>query len=156
MSKKIITIMAAIALIGIGTFAYAHWNEGWGQHGWMYGGYGMPHEYYGDQRYDDLSDDQIKSLEKERDVFFEETEKIREDLYAKQLELQSELFKSDPDTARAAELQKEISELEAQLDQKRIDHMIKLRKLNPETGRGFASMGHMMNYGSNYPGACRQ
>ena len=116
----------------------------------------MPHEYYGDQRYDDLSDDQIKSLEKERTAFFEETEKIREDLHTQQLELQNELFKSDPNTAKAADLQKKISELQAQLDQKRLDHMIKLRKLNPEVGRGFASMGHKMNYGSQYPGACWQ
>ena len=56
----------------------------------------------------------------------------------------------------AISLQKEISELEAQLDQKRIDHMIKVRKIDPDTGRGFAAMGPMMGYGDQYPGSCWQ
>jgi len=53
-------------------------------------------------------------------------------------------------------LQKEISKLESELDQKRIDHMIKVRKIDPDAGRGFAAMGPMMGYGGQYPGACGQ
>jgi hypothetical protein len=167
MNRKLISILAIIALIGIGTFAYAHWNEGWGNHGWMHGGgygYGMPHGYYGNQGYGDLSEEQFKALEEERTAFFKETENIREELYAKQLALQSELSKSDPDTAKASQLQKDISGLESKLDQKRIDHMIKMKKMIPNGGRGFAMMGpmmggpmmggHMMGYGSQYPGDC--
>lgn len=83
-------------------------------------------------------------------------ETIRQDLYSKQRALKSELSKSDPDFGNAIVLQKEISDLEAQLDQKWIDHMIIMRKINPEIGQGFAAIGPMMGYGSPYPGACWQ
>jgi hypothetical protein len=105
----------------------------------------MHQGYYGDQGYGygsrgDLNEDQIKSLEKEQTAFMQSTQTIRQDLYSKQLTLQSELSKSDPDFGKATVLQKEISDLEAQLDQKRIDHMTKMRKINPEIGQGYAAM----------------
>ena len=150
MNKKLITVITAIALVGFGTFAFAHWNGGYGYGGWMHGGYGMSqgyygmHQgYYGDQGYGypgDLNDDQIKALEKEQDAYYKATETIRQDLYAKQLALESELAKSDPDTAKAAALQNDISKLEAQLDQMRIDHLIKVRKIDPDAGRGYAAL----------------
>jgi zinc resistance-associated protein len=159
MSKKLITFITAVALIGFGTLAFAHWNGGYGYQGWMHGGYGMHQGYYGDQGYGyqgNLNEDQIKALENEQDTFLKATETIRQDLYSKQLALESELAKNDPDTAKAAALQNEISKLEAQLDQMRIDHMIKVRKIDPDAGRGFAAMGPMMGYGGQYPGSCWQ
>ena len=101
-----------------------------------------------------MKDEDIKALEEERSAFFKETENIRRSLYSKELELRSELAKSDPDSIKANALQKEISELEAQLDQKRIDHMIKVRKISPDASRGFAAMGPIMGYGSQHPGSC--
>jgi hypothetical protein len=47
------------------------------------------------------------------------------------------LAKENPDTQKALELQKKISDLDARLDQKHIGYMIKMRKLNPDAGRGF-------------------
>jgi zinc resistance-associated protein len=84
------------------------------------------------------------------------TETIREDLCSKRLALESELAKNNPDTAKAAALQNEISKLEAQLDQMRIDPMIKVRKIDPDAGRGYAAMGPMMGCGGQYPGSCWQ
>ena len=162
MSKKLMTTITAIALVGIGTFAFAHRNDGYGYHGGMHGGYGMHQGYYGDQGSGygyrgELNEDQIKSLEKEQAAFMTATEKIRQNLYSSQLALQSELAKSDPDAVRANALQKEISGFEAQLDQQRIGHMIKMRKISPDAaGRGFAAMGPMMGYGSQYSGDCWQ
>jgi hypothetical protein len=48
-----------------------------------------------------------------------------------------------------AEIQKEISELESQLGQKRIEHRIKMQKENPEffSGRGYGSGGRGMGRG---------
>jgi len=37
-----------------------------------------------------------------------------------------------------------------------IDYMIKVRKIDPDAGRGFAAMGPMMGYGGQYPGSCGQ
>jgi zinc resistance-associated protein len=161
MSKKLITIIAAVALIGFGTLAFAHWNGGYGYQGWMHGGYGMHQGYYGNQGTGygyrgNLNEDQSKAFQKEQETFFKATETIRQNLYSKQLALQSELAKNDPDTAKAAALQNEISKLQAQLDQMRIDHMIKVRKIDPDAGRGYAAMGPMMGYGSQYPGDCWQ
>ncbi len=160
MSKKLITVITAIALIGFGTFAFAHWNGGYGhiRDGCtadtecirdIMGDRGPGYGYQGN-----LNEDQIKALENEQAAFLKATEAIRQDLYSKQLALESELAKSDPDTAKAAALQKDISKLEAQLDQMRIDHMIKARKIDPDAGRGFAAMGPMMGYGGQYPGSC--
>lgn len=159
MSKKFFTVLVIVGFIGIGTYAFAHWSDGYGYHGWMHDGPGMHHGYYGNQEYgyrSDLNDEQIKSLEKEQAAFWEQTEKLRRDLYAKELALSSELAKNDPDTATAAALQKEISALEAQLDQDRIDYMIKIRKIDPELGPGYAATGPMMGYGNQYPGYCWQ
>jgi hypothetical protein len=54
---------------------------------------------------------------------------MAQDVYAKRLELRGELAKKDPDAKKAAELQGEISKLQAEFDQKRIDHLIKVRKI---------------------------
>jgi hypothetical protein len=88
-------------------------------------------------------------LDKQRRAFFEETRNLREDLYQKELELRSELAKEDPDAQKATSLQAEISELSAQLDQKRIDHRIKMKKENPEffAGRGYGKGGGGMGRG---------
>ena len=106
-----------------------------------------------------LSDDEIKALQKERNAFFEATQDLRQEIYQKRLELRSELAKKDPDANKAAKLQKEISKIEADFDQKRLDHQMKMRKINPKAGRGFMGgrpMGPgMMGYGGygcpNYP-----
>ena len=85
----------------------------------------------------DLSDEDLKKLDEERTAFFETTKNLRDDIFKKGLELRSELVKQDPDTQKAATLQKELSELMAQLDQKRIEHMVNMRKLNPDIGKEF-------------------
>ena len=34
--------------------------------------------------------------------------------------------------------------------------MSKMKKIDPDASRGFAAMGPMMGYGSQYPGSCWQ
>jgi zinc resistance-associated protein len=101
----------------------------------------------------DLNDDEIEKLEKERNAYFEATEDLRQDLYARELELRSELAKKNPDSKKAAKLQNEVSKLEAKLDQKHIDHMIKMRKINPNAGRRFMYRGGM-GYGPSSGSYC--
>jgi hypothetical protein len=125
---------------------------GYGHHKPMHHGWG--HGYM-----ENLSDDEIKTLQNERNAFFEATQDLRQETYQKNLELRSELAKKDPDAKKAAKLQKEISKLEANFDQKRLDHQMKMRKISPKAGRGY--MGGrpmdpgMMGYGGygcpNYP-----
>lgn len=101
----------------------------------------------------DLSDEDIKKLDEQRQVFFEGTKNLRNDLYQKKLELRSELAKQNPDSPKAVKIQKEISELKTQLDQKRIEHMLEMKKINPNVGGGFAGKGSR-GYGPGFRGNC--
>ena len=55
------------------------------------------------------------------------------------------MAKKDPDAKKAVVLQKEISELKGQLDQKRVEQRIKMQKENPDF---FAERGYGRGYGS--------
>jgi zinc resistance-associated protein len=161
--KKILTnrslmVLTIVAVLGFGAYAFADWGMGpgmmggWGNHGpgWNHGGYG--YNAYGDMM-GNFSDDEIQEMNSQRNTFFEATEDLRQDLYAKQLELRSELAKENPDPKRASNIQNDMSKLQAQLDQKRIDHMVEMRKINPNTGRGFMGRGGM-GYGGGPGGYC--
>jgi hypothetical protein len=91
----------------------------------------------------------ISKLNKDRQAFIEETSDLRETLYQKELELRAELAKKDPDAKKAVTLQKEISETESQLDTKRVEHRLKMKKENPEmfSGRSYGYGGRGMGRG---------
>ena len=78
-----------------------------------------------------LNEEQISKLQEKRSAFFEETQALRQDIFSKRLEIKSEVYKREPDTAKALSLQKDLSELKAQLAQKRVAHIIDVRKINP-------------------------
>ena len=148
--KNVSITIALIAVLGIGINAFAHggmgWGGGWGHHrGGMYyqGGYGSGND---DQR----SPETYRQFEQKREAFFSETQDIRTSLFEKERDLQNELAKDEPDAAQASRLQKEISDLQSQFDQKRIEHMVEMRRLNPKAGRGFMAGGRMM--GPEYSG----
>jgi Spy/CpxP family protein refolding chaperone len=154
---KGVAVLAIAGIVGFAATSFAGWGRGGGGNcggqggGWGQRGSAAP-GYQGN-----LSDEQITRLDKERQVFFEETQNLRENLYQKELELRSELAKEDPDAQKATGLQTEISELTAQLDQKRIDHRIKMKKENPEffAGRGYGQGGRGMGRGFNGQGMGR-
>ena len=134
--KTVIIAVASAAVIGFAINAFAH-----GGMGWHHGG------NFGSGYIDQMSKEEYKQFEDQREAFFKETRELRSGLLEKERELQNELAKESPNAAKASELQKEISELQTQFDQKRIDHMIEMRKLNPNIGRGFMRGGAMMGYG---------
>jgi hypothetical protein len=147
---KILMVLAIVAVLGIAVTSFAGWGRGhWGYGHHMGPGYGMHRGWgdgpsgYGSSGYQSgLSDEDIARLDKERRVFFEATNDLREELYQKELELRSELAKPEPDTKKAAGLQREISDLEGQLDQKRLDQQIKMRKDFPRfENRAYGGMG---------------
>ncbi len=79
---------------------------------------------------------------------------MRRKLYEKDLALQSELVKENPDRAVAMELQSEISKLQADLDQKRLDYDIETGKLMPNHKRGIMGHGMMTGRGCGGGGYC--
>ncbi|MGB3224635.1 MAG: periplasmic heavy metal sensor, partial [Desulforhopalus sp.] len=104
---KSIMTLAFLAVFGISTFALAGWGGGYG-HGMGPGmmGPGMmgPGWQQGSGHYGNLSPDEIAKLDQQRRDFFLATENTRQQLYEKNLALQSELAKADPDTAKASRL----------------------------------------------------
>lgn len=157
-TRKTLIILMVLTVLGFGAYAFADWGMRPGMMGgWDNYGPGRHHGGYGYYGYGDMmrnfSDDEIQEMNSRRNKFFKATENLRQDLYAKQLELRSELAKKNPDSSRASSLQNDISKLQAQLDQKRIDHMVEMRKINPNAGRGFLGNGGM-GYGGGPGGYC--
>jgi zinc resistance-associated protein len=147
--KNVIITIASIAVLAIGINAFAGGGMGWGN-GWNHHRGGMYHQgAYGSGNDEQLSLEAYKEFEQKREAFFSATRDIRTSLFEKERELQNELAKDEPDVAQASLLQKEISDLQSQFDQKRIEYMVEMRKLNPNAGRGYRGGGPMMGYGNN-------
>ena len=94
-----------------------------------------------------LTDDQIKKMESEQNAFQTSTKDILQQLNEKRLALNTELAKQKPDAATAATLQKGISDLQAQLDQKRLTHILNMKKIDPNSLEG-PGMGHGIDQGT--------
>jgi len=149
-----ILLLAGFLIIGMAAGASADMGRGSGYGGQMHRGPGMHHGGYGAPgwgAFGDMSEEDIKKLDEERKAFFEATKDLRREVYQKRLELASEMARQNPDAARAAAIQKEISETKAQLAQKHLDHIFRVRKINPDLGMGFSGGGHM-NHGMMRPG----
>jgi Spy/CpxP family protein refolding chaperone len=158
---KILMVVVLVAVFAIAATSFAGWGRGggrgWGGNCWGQGqGYG-PRGYGGQGYQSNLSEEEMTKLNQERQAFYEATSDLREKLYQKELELRSELAKPEPDAKKAAGLQKEISGLENELDQKRLDHRIKMRKDFPQMryrgegyGRGGRGMGRGMYGGGDF------
>jgi zinc resistance-associated protein len=154
---KLFMVLVIGDIFVIAATSFAGWGRGGGYGYHMGSGYGMHRGWgqgpggYGGQGYQsDLSDEDMAKLDKERQAFFEATSDLREKLYQKELELRSELAKPEPDAKKAAGMQQEISDLESQLDQKRLDHHIKMQKDFPRfgyRGDGYGPRGRGMGRG---------
>ena len=153
--KTIMITIISLAVIAFAFNAFAQggmgWDGGWGHHGrgWHHGG------AYGPGYDAQMNQEDYKLFQEKREAFLKETEDLRTNLYEKERALQNELAQSEPDAAKASSLQKEISELQARLDQKRIDHMIEVRKSTPNAGGDVMPGGPMMGYGPR-GGGCRR
>jgi zinc resistance-associated protein len=123
----------AIAFAHGGDYGYGGYGMGPGMMG--YGGYGG-HMGYGpgpDRGYNaNLSDAQRAKLDAAREAFFNDTRQLRDQIQEKRYSLNSELNKDNPDSAKVAQLQKELSQLDSEFDQKRIAYQLEVRKLLPE------------------------
>jgi Spy/CpxP family protein refolding chaperone len=157
--------LITVAVIALGANAFAGKgmgrqsdDRGYGHHQRQGGcGYGQMNK--------NLTTEQREQMEAERQAFFDATKSARQDLYAKRLELRAEMAKRQPDIEKASALQKEVSELQAGLDQKRLNHIMAMRKIDPDAARGWLmegrcmgkrmgyAEGHAMGYG---PGNCRR
>ena len=156
---KILMVVGIVAVLAIAATSFAGWGRGGGRGGNCWGpGAGYGPRGYGAQGYQsNLSEEELAKLNQERQAYFEATSDLREKLYQKELQLRSELAKPEPDAKIAAGLQKDISGLESELDQKRLEHRINMRKEFPRggyQGYGYGPRGRGMGRGMYGGGDC--
>ena len=77
-----------------------------------------------------LSDATVRKMNAEQEAFIKATEDLRQTIYEKELYLKAELVKKAPDTATALGFQKEISEAKGKFEQKMIEHIIRMKKID--------------------------
>jgi len=157
--KKITTISGILLLVLALAIPALAWWPSWGRGHHMMGyedrGPGYSRQY--DRGDSELSKDQWNKLDKLGQEYYDETADLRNKLWKKTTELGDLLNTSDPDVQKAKEIQKEINDLRAQLDEKRLSYELETRKTVPEGrfdrgyGRGMGYGPHMRGYG---PGAC--
>jgi zinc resistance-associated protein len=159
-ASKILVVLTVFSLMGFGVYAFAGQENGDGQHnresrhygpGWHHGDDGYPGYGYMMGR---LSDEQIQKMDQQRETFFKSTEDLRQEIFQKRLALESEFAKKNPDAKNASNLQKRISDLRAQIDQKRIEYLLEMKKIDPSFGGRWMRPGVMgYGYGRGFRGS---
>jgi zinc resistance-associated protein len=142
--KTVLVTVSVIALIGMGTYAFADWGQGYGPGGGRgkHGpGYGPGAGCQGPCWSQNLTDEQIEKLRAGRQSFMDDTADLRRDIQSKRLALQSEMVKKNPDAAKASAMLDELSSLRAEMAQKRLAHGLEMRKIAPEAGPGWMGGG---------------
>lgn len=79
-----------------------------------------------------LSLEDTAKLNEIREEFFEKTRELRNKIEQKQLALNQELRNTEPDPGIAFGLQKELSELKSDFDQKTLEHRLTLKRTFPD------------------------
>lgn len=137
--RNTLIIMTVIAVFGAGTYAFADRGTGcpkWGGQGSDLSDNNSRGRGY--HSWNTLTDAEKQKLQEAQEKFRNDTDELRQDIFAKQMMLKSELAQKDPDTKRALGLQKELSELKAQFDEKRLMHLLALKDINPKLGNHFS------------------
>ena len=135
--SRMFVIVAVAVLIGSGVNAFAGMGKGTGNPGVCAANA-------------NLTDDQIKKMESERTAFLLATKDIRQQIHDKRQALQAELTKQTPDASTCATIQKEVSYLQSQFDQKRLTHILEMKKVDPNFTDG-RDMGRGMGHGMGSP-----
>ena len=148
--KKLMIAVVSVAVIGFSVSVWAHGRwQGEDQGAWRgcRAGMGFPGEYADEDDAPPLTREQYQQMDAQRTSFLNETRELRADLIEKMGTLQKELAREKPDISAASRLQKEVSELQARLAQKRIKHMVDMRKLDPRSWHGWMHGRSMMGGG---------
>ena len=149
MKKSIIIIssLLMIALLAGNVFA---WGQGKGRG--MGSGSNQDCPRYGGQgAWNDLSQDQRDALNTLRQEFIDETYELRSAKFAKRQEMRMLMQTSEPDRAKLGKLSQEITDLQKQVRDKRIDFQLAAKKIAPELGMG-KGFGQGRGKGSNRGG----
>lgn len=135
--SRMVVVVAVVVLIGSGVNTFAGMGKGAGNPGMCAANA-------------NLTDDQIKKMESERTAFLLATKDILQQIHDKRQALQAELTKQTPDASTCASIQKEVSYLQSQFDQKRLTHILEMKKVDPNFTDG-KGMGRGMGHGMGSP-----
>jgi len=154
--NKAVIILTAVTILGFGTNVFAQRGAGYYPEDCVNQGSGQNRFHRNHGYMNKLSEEQIQNMHEQRKAFFDVTEGLRQGVYEKKAELMSVLAKKAPDAEKAKAIQKDISDLKSQLNQKKIDHYVKMKKINPYWGRKARKFRHgdKGGFGSNFRGRC--
>jgi zinc resistance-associated protein len=150
-ATKTLIISAAVLLLGA-AMALAHggpWgnNDGTGMGYGMMGngmgpcmmgnsmGQGMMNGSHGRGFWGNLTDEQRDKLQAVHEKFLDATQSLRDQIQDARYALHKEMNKPTPDDGKVATIQKDLSKLEGEFDQKAVQHQLEMRKLLPENAR---------------------
>ncbi|WP_299979743.1 periplasmic heavy metal sensor [Desulfobacula sp.] len=133
--KKTIIIISSILIVAFVSGNVFAWGQGKGRG--MGSGYNQDCPRYGGQSaFNDLSKDQRNALTTLRQTFVDETYEVRSGKFVKRQEMRMLMETSDPDRAKLEKLSREITDLQKQIRDKRIDFQLDAKKISPELGMG--------------------
>lgn len=139
--KTTIGLLAIGLVVAIAAIAFAH--GGYGRHMDGYGGHMMGPGYGGGHMmgygpymrgyngWDTPSEEDAAKIDAARDDFYKETRELRGKIDDARIALRNEMDRDQPDEGKVTELQKQLSKLQAEFDQKSIEHQLKVGKLMP-------------------------
>ena len=145
--KRLIALLGFLLLVGVIAIPVLAHGPGWGRGGSMMGGRedrpGYRSMHGG--TYGRMTEEKRNQLDKLHRKFHDETTDLRTEIRTKSGALNTLLSSSNPDAGEAKAMQKEISDLSAELSQARIQFALDERKINPDLrmGMGYGyPMGH--------------
>jgi Spy/CpxP family protein refolding chaperone len=156
--KRFITTLGIVILAGaIAIPAFAHGPErGKGHYGRGHWGGGPGRGWQHHMGHENLTEAQRSQLQKLHQDFYDKTAKLRVEIMSKRAELGILLNTSNPDAAKATALQKELSDLRAQMAQEMLKFQLEVRKIAPDLrlGKGYCQggWGHHMQRGGPHMG----
>ena len=144
----IIGVLILAGLVAVPVFAgRGHGPGRWG------GGYGACWSDGPGGPYGNITEEKAAELDQIRRNHYDETNQLRNELWTKKDELGSIFSASDPDIEKAKEVQSQVSEIKAKLDQKRLEYRFKVKEIVPESGnyygpgRKYGRGRHMADWG---------
>ncbi|UCE81769.1 MAG: periplasmic heavy metal sensor [Deltaproteobacteria bacterium] len=146
--KKLATTLGILVLVAV--LAAPVFAHRWGK-GESYGGPGYC--WRDSQQYGSLTESQRAELDKLEQNFFNDTAKLREEIWTKSAELNTMLNSANPDANKVRALQKDISNLRAKMSEKRVNFELEARKISPNarSGRGYGGgYGYRGHHGPHY------
>ena len=133
--KKSIIIISSLLMVALVSGSVFAWGPGKGR-GMGYNSNQDCPRYGGQSAFNDLSQDQRDQLGALRQTFIDDTYEARSAKFAKRQEMRMLMETSDPDRAELEKLSQEITDLQKQVRDKRIDFQLGAKKISPELGMG--------------------